>query len=269
MKTDSIFYRLFKELPSIFFELIGDSSQTADDYEFSSVEIKQTAFRIDGVFLPVQGEDNPIYFVEVQFQTDEEIYLRLFSEVSLYLRQNKPKNPWQGIVIYPSRSIDTADINHYKEFFQSGRVNVIYLDELGETTSLPVGIATIKLIIEDENTAIVSARDLIARTQQQINSESQQRQLLELIETILVYKFPQMNRKEIEEMFGLSDLKQTRVYQEGVEEGREEGKEEGIQQGRIESIPRLLKLGLSIEQIAQGLDLDLEEVRRQVENQNQ
>ncbi len=57
-------------------------------------------------------------------------------------------------------------------------------------------------------------------------------------------------------MFGLSDLKQTRVYQEGKEEGR------------IESIPRLLKLGLSIEQIAQGLDLDLEEVRRQVENQD-
>ncbi|BAY80943.1 hypothetical protein NIES267_04080 [Calothrix parasitica NIES-267] len=264
MKTDSIFYRLFKEFPSIFFELIGDSPQIADDYEFSSVEIKQTAFRIDGVFLPNQGEENPIYFVEVQFQTDEEIYLRLFSEVSLYLRQNKPKNPWRAIVIYPSRSIDTANINHYSEFFASGRVNRIYLDELGETTSLPVGIATIKLIIEDENTAIVAAKDLIARTQQQINIEQQQRQLLELIETILVYKFPRMNRKEIEAMFGLSDLKQTRVYQEGVEEG----KEEGIQQGRIESIPRLLKLGLSIEQIAQGLDLDLEQVRKQVENQD-
>jgi len=83
VKTDSIFYRLFKEIPSIFFELIGNLPQTADAYEFSSVEIKQTAFRIDGVFLPTQGEENPIYFVEVQFQTDEEIYLRLFSEVAL------------------------------------------------------------------------------------------------------------------------------------------------------------------------------------------
>ncbi len=135
-----------------------------------------------------------------------------------------------------------------------------------------MGIATIKLIIEDKNTAIVAARDLIARTQQEINSERQQRQLLELIETILVYKFPKMSRKEIETMFGLSDLKQTRVYQEGKEEGKEEGKKEGKEEGRvelqIESIPRLLKLGLSIEQIAQGLDLDLEEVRRQVKNQS-
>ena len=131
-----------------------------------------------------------------------------------------------------------------------------------------MGIATIKLIIEDENAAIIAARDLITRTQQEINIEQQQKQLLELIETILVYKFPRMSRKEIEEMFGLSDLKQTRVYQEGVEEGKQQGKQQGKEEGRIESIPRLLKLGLSIEQIAQGLDLDLEEVRRQVENQS-
>ena len=215
-------------------------------------------------FFRIKEKKTQFLKVEVQFQTDEEIYLRLFCEIFLYLRQNKPKNPWRGIVIYPSSNVDTADINHYRELFQSRRVSRIYLDELGETTSLPVGIATIKLIIEDRNTAIVAVRDLITRIQQEINIQQQQRQLLELIETILVYKFPRMSRKVIEEMFGLSDLKQTRVYQEGVEEGKQQGKEEE----RIESIPRLLKLDLSIEQIAQGLDLDLEEVRRQVENQS-
>ncbi len=179
MKTDSIFYRLFQEFPSIFFELIGDSPQTAEVYQFSSIEIKQTAFRIDGVFLPTQGEHNPIYFVEVQFQTDAEFYLRLFSEISLYLRQNKPQNPWKGVVLYPTRSLDTADIKHYSEFFASGRVSRIYLDELGETSSLPVGIATIKLIIEDKNTAITIARELINRTQQEIYTAAKQRQLLE------------------------------------------------------------------------------------------
>ncbi len=136
---------------------------------------------------------------------------------------------------------------------------------------MPVGIATIKLIIEDKNTAIVAARDLIARTQQEINTQQQQRQLLELIETILVYKFPKMSRKEIEAMFGLSDLKQTRVYQEGVEEGKEEGIQEGIQEGAreksLELIPVLLRLGLSLEDTAKELGLDLEEVRKQVENQ--
>lgn len=70
MKTDSLFYRLFQEFPKIFCEIIGNPSQLANNYQFSSVEVKQTSFRIDGVFLSNQGEENPIYFVEVQFQLD-------------------------------------------------------------------------------------------------------------------------------------------------------------------------------------------------------
>ncbi|MDF0552595.1 DUF2887 domain-containing protein [Kamptonema sp. UHCC 0994] len=56
MKTDSIFYRLFKEFPSSFFELIGRPASEANAYRFDSFEWKQTAFRIDGLFLPL--EDN-------------------------------------------------------------------------------------------------------------------------------------------------------------------------------------------------------------------
>lgn len=147
MKTDSIFYRLFQELPSIFFELIGNPPETANSYQFSSVEIKQTAFRIDGVFLPTQDEQSLIYFVEVQFQPDSDIYLRLLSEIFLYLRQNKRQNSWRGVVIYPSRNIDIGERQDCYEFFNSDRITIIYLDELGEMASLPIGIATIKLII--------------------------------------------------------------------------------------------------------------------------
>lgn len=95
-----------------------------------------------------------------------------------------------------------------------------------------------KLVVDEEETAITSARQLIDRTQQEINIEPQRRQLpfgcasyswgnphrpwrlplgedhtglLELIETILVYKFPAMSREEIEGMFGLSDLKQINI----------------------------------------------------------
>jgi predicted transposase YdaD len=35
----------------------------------------------------------------------------------------------------------------------------------------------------------------------------------------MVYKFPQLSREAIERMFGLSELKQTRVYQEALQEG--------------------------------------------------
>lgn len=67
-------------------------------------------------------------------------------------------------------------------------------------------------------------------------------------------------------MFGLSELKQTRFYQEvfaeGKLEGKEEGKLEGKEEGKLETIPQLLALGLSIEQIAQALGLDEAVVRQ-------
>ncbi|AFY32099.1 Rpn family recombination-promoting nuclease/putative transposase [Calothrix sp. PCC 7507] len=257
MKTDSIFYRLFQEFPNIFFELIGNSPETATEYQFSSVEVKQTAFRIDGVFLP-QTEENPIYFVEVQFQADSGIYSRLFTEIHLYLRQNQPENDWLTVVIYPNRSIDTAKIKHYRESFACGRVTRIYLEELGATASLPLGIATIKLVIENEDQAIQAARELITRTSQEIDSVPQQQQLLQIIETILVYKFPSMDIEEIQEMFGLSDLKQTRVYQQAFAEGEQRGE----QRGKLKTVPLLISLGLTVEQIAQELDLTVDEVRQ-------
>ncbi|KOP27639.1 flagellar assembly protein H [Hapalosiphon sp. MRB220] len=256
MKTDSIFYRLFQEFPDIFFELIGNSPETATGYEFSSVEIKQTAFRIDGVFLP-QTQSQPIYFVEVQFQPDLGIYSRLFTEVHLYLRQNQPENDWFAVVIYPSRSIDTAKTIHYRESFASGRVTRIYLDELGETASLPIGIATIKLVIENEDKAIESAKELITRTSQEVDS-AQQQKLLQIIETILVYKFPSMEIEEIQQMFGLSELKQTRVYQQAFAEGKQEGE----RRGKLLAVPPMLAAGLTVEQVAQALDLSVDDVRK-------
>jgi predicted transposase/invertase (TIGR01784 family) len=264
MKTDSIFYRLFQEIPSIFFELIGNSPQLAELYQFSSVEVKQTAFRIDGVFLPNHNTDNPIYFLEVQFQLDKDLYHRVFSEIFLYIRQNNPKNHWNAVVIYPTRNIDTRDIQHYQEFFTSQRVRVIYLDELEDIASLPIGVATIKLIIAKKDSSIIQARELITRTKQEIDSEVQQQQVLQIIETILIYKFPRMNREEIEAMFGLSELKQTRFYQEA----KEEGKEEGERKAKLDAVPGLIGLGLTGEQIAQVLNLSLAEISDIIQQQN-
>ncbi|MCA2803261.1 MAG: DUF2887 domain-containing protein, partial [Microcystis sp. M114S2] len=102
-------------------------------------------------------------------------------------------------------------------------------------------------------------------------------ELLQLIETILVYKLPLLNRREIETMFSLDELKQTQYFQdvreearqegrqEGREEGREQGREEGREEGRLnkalEAVPRLLALGLSVEQVASALELEVKQVR--------
>ncbi|MDB9316032.1 DUF2887 domain-containing protein, partial [Spirulina sp. CS-785/01] len=89
-----------------------------------------------------------------------------------------------------------------------------------------------------------------------------QRDIIDLIETIVVYKLPQASREEIAEMLGLTDLKQTRFYQEAFAEGREEGREEGVQQMQREFIQRLLNRGNSPEDIAQLLGIPLETVQQ-------
>lgn len=98
VKTDTLSYYLFQEFPRIFFELIGQSATLANDYKFASIELKQVAFRLDGLFLPTQDKPNlPIYFVEVQFQPDETFYYRLFAEIFLYLYQFKAVNDWRRL----------------------------------------------------------------------------------------------------------------------------------------------------------------------------
>lgn len=259
MKTDTIFYRLFQSLPSIFFELLNQPPETANAYQFSSVEVKQLAFRIDGVFLPrSNAPSSPIYFVEVQFQPDKKFYSRFFTEIFLYLDKTELTNNWRGAVVYPSRSVDTGETERYIELLTSQRVRLIYLDELDTTAQQSIGIETVKLVIEPESTASTKARNLINLARQQIADEFTQKEILQLIETIIVYKFPRASREEIEQMLGLSELKQTRVYQEAKLEGKVEGKLEG----KLEAIPFMLSLGATVEQIAEALGLDIEQVRQ-------
>ncbi len=51
------------------------------------------------------------------------------------------------MVIYPNCRIEPTNIQRYQDLLTSGRVNRIYLDELGEIKQNSIGIATIELII--------------------------------------------------------------------------------------------------------------------------
>ena len=62
-------------------------------------------------------------------------------------------------------------------------------------------------------------------------------------------------------MFSLDELKQTRYFQDVLEEGRQEGRQEGRFENKLETVPRLLALGLTVEQVAEALQLDIEQVR--------
>lgn len=265
MKTDTIFYSLFQEFPSFFFELIDRSPDEAAAYEFTSCEIKQLAFRIDGLFLPKTEEpEKPFYLAEVQFQPDADLYYRIFGELFLYLRQYKPVNPWRVVVIYPNRRIEHEQMLQFQELLTSQRVQRIYLDELPEAADRSLGVKVVKLVIEPAETAAEQARQSIAMARQQLSDPTVLRDLINLIETIIVYKLPQKSREEIAAMLNLSELRQTRFYQEVKQEGLEEGLEQGERQAKLEAIRRMIAFGMNLETIAQLLDLSLEFVRQTI-----
>jgi predicted transposase/invertase (TIGR01784 family) len=90
MRRDSIFYRIFQQFPSLLFELISNPPENAERYTFESIEVKETAFRIDGVFQP-PDRNGIVYFGEVQFQKDELFYERLMSESWVYFFRHRDR----------------------------------------------------------------------------------------------------------------------------------------------------------------------------------
>ncbi|CAN1213404.1 DUF4351 domain-containing protein [Tumidithrix helvetica PCC 7403] len=237
MRTDTIFFQLFQTFDRLLFELVGLPPEAAEGYHFTSVEIKEKAFRFDGIFVPDSLNKN-LWFVEVQFQKRAEFYWEFIGEIFLYLSQYKPEHDWQAVAIFAKRSVETKPPKQFRELFASDRIVRVYLDELPQDESLNLGI--VKLIVAPEREAIALAKRLVERV-----GQSDRERVIEFIETVLMYKFPRMSREEVEAMFTLGDLKQTRIYQEakleGMREGEIRGKQIGEQSGQLQGRQQGLK----------------------------
>jgi predicted transposase YdaD len=81
----------------------------------------------------------------------------------------------------------------------------------------------IELIVSKENQSQELVKNLMARTKTEVSNDRERQGIIELLESVLVSKFSQLSRQEIEAMFLLSDIKQTRVYREAKQEGEQEG----------------------------------------------
>ena len=219
MKTDSFFHRFFREFKNTFFELIGEDASHAEHYEFISVEVKEQAFRFDGVFRP----DNlkaPLFFFEAQFQLEDDFYLRFFAEIAVYLRQKKPVTPWRAVVLFPTRDHDFGVDPHYQEFFASGRLRRLYLNELPQEALEKFPLNLFRIILDSEQLALVTAQNLVRQLPRQNLNTQTQETFIEMLINLLLSKLPQMSRKEIEKMLTpvFADIRKSRFYQEVAEE---------------------------------------------------
>ena len=221
MRRDSIFYKLFQQSPSLLFELLTERPKNADAYRFDCVAVKEPKFEIDGVFLPPENEGaGVVYFCEVQFQKDQQLYERVFAESSLYFYRNRARfSDWQAMIIYPTRSIEQSDIHPHRSLLNGEQVHRVYLDELGDIRQLPLWVALMVLTTTEESQAPEEARYLLSRTRQEVPSTSS-RSIIEILTAIMVYKFQELSQTEVESMLGIT-LEQTRVYRESMEKGQQ------------------------------------------------
>jgi len=219
MRRDTIFYALFQQSPTLLFELVPDPPNNAAAYRFDSVSVKEPKFEIDGVFLPPGC--GTVFFCEVQFQEDKTLYERAFAESALYFYRNRERfSDWKMVFIYPDRATEQDDIRPHRSLLAGDQVHRVYLNELGDIRQLPLWVALMLLTTVDKDQAPEEARNLLSRARQEA-SQAESRAIIDIVASIISYRFGTISRKEVDAMLGIT-LKGTRVYEELLEEAQEE-----------------------------------------------
>jgi predicted transposase/invertase (TIGR01784 family) len=262
MKTDKLFYRLFLSQPGLITELIPEIPKDCE-FTYSAPAVKEKGFAIDGLLTPIAKDLNlPLVFLEAQMQRDPKFYGRYFAEIFMYLYQYNVKQPWYGLLILPNRQEDLGSDIPYQSLL-TNQVKRLYLEDLLPLTDLSPNLSLLKLLVVNEQDTAPLAQAIINSAE----TEEELRRRLDLVEAILVNKFPQLSTKEILKMLNLktADVTQTRfyqeVFQEGQQAGQQAGRQEGRQEGETDLVLRMLTkryglLSLAQQEQIRGLNIE-------------
>ena len=121
-------------------------------------------------------------------------------------------------------------------FLNLPQIHRIYLEDYQNRSDLSPSLEFIRLIASDKQQTMSQAKALAERLDK-IDLDG-----LDLIETILVYKLPHLNREEIRKMLSVYEIKlqDTRFYQEVSAEGELIGVQKGLQEGSQKECIKLL-----------------------------
>jgi predicted transposase YdaD len=108
-----------------------------------------------------------------------------------------------------------------------------------------IEMGVLELIAAKPDIALDKAKAMIPSVRTSERPRHFQRMLIQLIETVIIYQFPNWSREEIERMLQVSDIRQTRVFQEAKEE----------------VALKLIQLGRPIAEIAEATDLTPARIR--------
>lgn len=265
MKRDTLFFELFRDLPRGFFEAIGRGDIDPKQYELKAIEYKEAAVRLDGVFLPRTPAAGPAFLWEAQWYRSNKVYANLLSKIGRFLEHGNPSQPWVAVVLYPTRNLEQTNLEPYRCLLNSDQMIRVYLDELPVPDPDDIESGVLRLIASKPDDALGVAQALVPRVRGAKLAEAFRRRVVQFIETVILYQLPKLSREEVERMLQVTDLRETRVFQEAKEEGREEGRAEGREEGREEGLlsvaAQMLRRGDSVASIAKLTGLSPAKVR--------
>jgi predicted transposase YdaD len=234
MKTDELFYELFKVDPRSLFRLV--QLEVEGEYTFESLTIKTTEKRLDGFCQRIDGT-GPNVFVEIQGYDDPKIYWRALREVCTYYEQNDATVPFVLIVLFLDTEFDPGDfpLSAVKppHHFIRGT-----LSECFEKLQGAPGILTVlKPLVTERQEIVKHVQQWKAEIQALLLSEETLHRVIELLEFAIRQRLPKLSEQEVQTMLHLTPLEETVAGQEliqiGKQEGRKEGRKEGINKGEL------------------------------------
>jgi len=257
MKTDKLFYQIFLSQSALISELLPDIPANCE-FEYSAPVVKETELRLDGLLTPTSDNlELPLVFIEAQMQSDADFYGRFFAGIFLYLRQYKIARPWRGLLILRRRS-QQLGYNAPYQILLDAWVQRLYLEDLIPLTDLSPNLSLLRLLVIPDREASGAAQSILSSSE----TELEFRRRLELVEAILINKFPQLSIEEVRQMLDIkeADSSQTRYYQEVLQIGKQEGRQEMLHQ-EIALILRLLtrrcgKLAIAQQEQVRSLPID-------------
>lgn len=160
--------------------------------------------------------------------------------------------------MFPHEAFDPGLNRHYREFFESGRVQRIYLNQLPATFFDDFPLNLLQIISAPEQNILATVTKITQQLPVKIQDEKERETIIDLLISLLMNKLPKLTREEIQKMVEpmLSDIKKSRAYQEIMQEGKQEG-----EYTRAREIAKaMLKKNMSFELITELTGLSQQEL---------
>ncbi len=250
MKTDALFYKLFRISPRSLFRLVG--MRQRGRYAFESITVKTTEKRFDG-FLRCTHGDGPNIFLEIQGYEDDTIWWRAFREICMWYEDSGSKRPFVLIVLFLNEEYDPD--NRMLSPRPPCRLIRRNLADCLKKIRERAGILSVlkPLMLSDRRKDREQLPELVPRWEADIRSlglpEHETEELAELLLYAVVQRFRKLTLEEVREMIELTPLDKTVAGRQliqmgvdiGVEKGRRKGREEGELIGNIRMAQRFLR----------------------------